>query len=266
MKLKGYNGVSDNDSVIFFNYRTDRTRQLAQAIIEPDFSGFERVKKNVYFTAMTNYYDSKYLKSAYSDNRRANLLGEVISDNNLSQLRISETEKYAHVTFFMNGQIEKPFRKEYRILIPSPKVATYDLNPEMSALLIAKELEKNIIQKDYDFIAVNIVNCDMVGHTGKVKAIIKAVKAVDEAVRIIVDAGLKKNYGILVMADHGNAEDQTERYKTSHTVNPVPFILVSNQYKDVKLKKNKGLMDVAPTILKMIGINKPKEMTGEPIF
>jgi 2,3-bisphosphoglycerate-independent phosphoglycerate mutase len=266
MKMKGYKGAGNNDSVIFFNYRTDRTRQLTQAIIEPDFRGFKRAKKNVYFAGMTNYYESKYLNYAYGDNNPVNLLGEVISNNNLSQLRISETEKYAHVTFFMNGQIEKPFRGEDRILIPSPKVATYDLQPQMSAPLIANELAKNIREKDYDFIAVNLVNCDMVGHTGNVKAIIKAVRAVDEAARIIVNEGLKKDYCILVMADHGNAEDQTERHKTSHTANPVPFILVSNKFKNIKLKKNRGLMDVAPTILKILGIPKPKEMTGESIF
>jgi len=266
MKIKGYEGVNDNDSMIFFNYRTDRPRQLTKSIIEPGFFEFEREKKKVYFVAMTNYYESKNLKYAYPDIKPKNILGQLISEAGLSQLRISETEKYAHVTYFMNGQIEPPFPKEERILIPSPKVATYDLKPEMSAPLIAEELVKNIRDKNYDFIAVNLVNCDMVGHTGKTPAIIRAVKAVDAAAEKIVNAGLEKNYAILVMADHGNAEDQTKKWKTSHTINPVPFILVSKEYKDVKLKPGKGLMDVAPTILKLLRIAKPKEMTGEAIF
>lgn len=266
MRLKGYSGINDFDSMIFFNYRTDRPRQLSQAIIEPDFKEFSRVKKNIYFVSMTDYYDSKFLKYAYPEIKPTSLLGQIISNKNLSQLRISETEKYAHVTYFMNGQIEKAFRGEDRILIQSPKVATYDLQPEMSAPLIADELVKNIKEKDYDFIAVNLVNCDMVGHSGITPAIIKAVKAVDNATKLIVEAGLEKNYAIIVMADHGNAEDQTIKWRTSHTINPVPFILVSNKYKNVKLKKGKGLQDIAPTILKLMNINKPKEMTGESIF
>ncbi|MFA5332872.1 MAG: 2,3-bisphosphoglycerate-independent phosphoglycerate mutase [Candidatus Nanoarchaeia archaeon] len=266
MKMKGYEGVKDNDSIIFFNYRTDRPRQLTQAIIEPEFKEFSRIKKNVYFVAMTQYYKSKYLNYAYNEIAPKNILGQVISENGLSQLRISETEKYAHVTYFFNGQIEKAFKGEDRILIPSPKVATYDLKPEMSASLIAAELVKNINEKNYDFIAVNLVNCDMVGHTGITHAIIKAVKAVDEASNEIITAGLKKNYAILVIADHGNAEDQTKKWRTSHTINPVPCILVSNCYKNVKLKKGKGLSDVAPTILKLMGLPKPQEMTGEPLI
>jgi len=266
MKLKGYEGIKENDSIIFFNYRTDRPRQLTQAIIEPGFSGFERVYKKVFFVGMTNYYESKNFKAAYTYVEPKNLLGEIVSNKGLRQLRISETEKYAHVTFFFNGQLETPFIGEDRILIPSPKVATYDLEPKMSAPLIAEELVKNINQKEYDFIAVNLVNCDMVGHTGKTKAIITAVNAVDEATEKIVKAGLNKNYAIIVMADHGNAEDQTIKWKTSHTINPVPFILVANNMKNVILKNNTGLKDVAPTILKLLNINKPVDMTGEPIF
>ncbi|MDD4353740.1 MAG: 2,3-bisphosphoglycerate-independent phosphoglycerate mutase [Candidatus Nanoarchaeia archaeon] len=266
MKMKGYEGVKENDSIIFFNYRTDRPRQLTKAIIEPGFKEFERDKKNIYFTAMTNYYESKYLNYAYPDIKPENILGQVISENGLSQLRISETEKYAHVTYFINGQIEEPFKGEDRILIPSPKIATYDLQPEMSAPLIAKELVKNIKEKNYDFIAVNLVNCDMVGHTGKTSAIIQGVKAVDDATNEIVNAGLEKDYAILIIADHGNAEDQTKKWKTSHTINPVPCILVSKKYNNVKLKKGKGLKDVAPTVLKLLGIELPKDMTGEPIF
>ncbi len=266
LKAKGYTGIKDNDSIIFFNYRTDRTRQLTQAIVEPKFSGFEREKTKANLTAMTKYYESKYLKYAFSDTELKNILGEVISKAGMSQLRISETEKYAHVTFFMNCQNEKPYPKEERVLIPSPKVATYDLAPEMSAPLIADELEKIIPAKDYDFITVNLVNCDMVGHTGKMSAIIKGVKAVDDATKKITIAGLNKGYAVLIFADHGNAEDQRPEWITSHTINPVPIILASEKYKNVKLKEGKGLCDIAPTVLKLLGLKKPKEMTGEALF
>lgn len=266
MKIKGYEGFNENDSVIFFNYRTDRPRQLTQAIVEPSFGAFERIKKRVYFVAMTDYYKSDYLHAAYKELKPHNFLGQVVSEKGLKQLRISETEKYAHVTFFLNGQVETPFKGEDRILIPSPKVATYDLQPEMSAPLIAKELVKNIKEKDYDFIAVNLVNCDMVGHTGKTPAIIKGVKAVDKASSEIIQAAIEKDYAVLVIADHGNAEDQTTKWRTSHTTNPVPCILVMKGKEKIKLKSKKGLSDVAPTILKILGISKPHEMTGEPIF
>lgn len=260
-----YQGIKENDSIIFFNYRTDRPRQLTQAIIEPNFKDFETKKLKVFFVPMTNYYNSKKIMPVFNEIQPKNFLGQILAKNNLKQLRISETEKYAHVTYFMNCQIEKPFFKEDRILIPSPKVATYDLMPKMSAEKISNELGKQIKKKIYDFIAVNLVNCDMVGHTGKTKAIIKAVKTVDLATQKIVNAGLKNDYAIIITADHGNAEDQTIKWRTSHTINPVPLIIASNNLK-INLKKKGELQDLAPTILKLLRVKKPKEMTGKPLF
>jgi len=273
IKAKWYKGFSKNDSVIFYNFRTDRTRQLTKAIIEKKFEGWNRGERkkspiNVFFVAMTQYYSPMNAKVAFKDLKLKNLLGEVISKAGMKQLRIAETEKYAHVTFFFNGQNEKPFKGEDRILINSPRVATYDLKPEMSAYLITENLLRNIKSKKYDLIVVNFANSDMVGHTGISNAIIKSVKVVDECIGKIADEGLKNNYTLLISADHGNAEDQTKKWRTSHTINPVPLILISNNktFSKAKLKKGKGLKDIAPTILKIMGINKPKEMTGENLI
>lgn len=266
-KLKGYTGINKKDSFIFFNFRTDRTRQLTQAIVEKDFPGWERKPLGVYFVAMTQFYKPMNAHVAFEDQSLNNLLGEVISKNGIKQLRISETEKYAHVTFFFNGQVEEPNKDEDRILIPSPKVATYDLKPEMSAYEVTERLVKGIEKGKYGFIVVNIVNGDLVGHTGVVEACKKAVKAVDECVKKVVDKGLEKDYALLVFADHGNIEDQSPKWRTSHTTNPVPLILVSNnpRLKACKLRKG-GLQDIAPTVLQIMGIKKPKEMTGESLI
>jgi 2,3-bisphosphoglycerate-independent phosphoglycerate mutase len=267
-KLKGYAGIRPKDSVIFFNFRTDRPRQLTKAIVEKRFEGWKRKQLDVFFVAMTKYYEPMNAKIAFKELKIKNILGEIISINGLKQLRISETEKYAHVTFFFNCQTEKPFAGEDRVLIHSPKVPTYDLKPEMSAYEVTNRLVKEIRKGKYDFIVVNLVNCDMVGHTAVVSAIRKAVKAVDDCVGKIVDAGLKKDYSMLIFADHGNAEDQTAKWVTSHTTNPVPFILVSNdeRLKKAKLKKNKGLQDIAPTVLGLMGMKKAKEMKGESLL
>jgi 2,3-bisphosphoglycerate-independent phosphoglycerate mutase len=201
---------------------------------------------------------------AYTEKPLANLLGECISQANLKQLRISETEKYAHVTFFFNGQKEVANKGEDRIIIKSPRVATYDLTPAMSVFKIAKRLKKEIEKKYYDFIVVNLVNGDMVGHTGKIKKIIKAIEAVDKAQEEIITAGLKANYTCLALADHGNAEDKGKLTATSHTTNPVPVILISNnpKFKNTKILKGAGLQDIAPSILKIMDLNIPKDMTG----
>lgn len=260
-----YSGFSKNDSVIFWNFRTDRLRQLTKAICEKRFNYFKRNYIKIYATTLTSYYKSNSFNVAFKNIILKNLLGEVIANNNLKQLRISETEKYAHVTFFFNGQKEIPYKNEDRILIPSPKVSTYDLLPEMSAFKITKRLIKEINKEFYDFIVVNLVNCDMVGHTGKKLPTIKAIETVDSCVGDIVKAGIKKDYSLLIFGDHGNAEDQTIKWRTSHTTNKVPFILVSNM-KNIKLKKNKGLSNIAPTVLKILKIKKPKEMTGTSIF
>lgn len=267
-KLRGYSGVNAKDSFIFYNFRTDRTRQLTRAIVEKDFEGWERKPLNVYYVAMTQFYKPMDAHVAFENQSLNNILGEVISKKGIKQLRISETEKYAHVTFFFNSQIEKPFKGEERILVPSPKVATYDLKPEMSAYEVTEKLIKEIEKYKYGFIVVNMVNGDLVGHTGVVGACLKAVKAVDECVGRIVDKGLEKDYTLLVFADHGNIEDQTEKWRTSHTIDPVPFILVSkdNKLKNCGLRKDGGLVDIAPTVLDIIGINKPKEMTGKSLI
>jgi len=263
-KLKGYTGVSKGDGFIFFNFRTDRTRQLTKAIVEKEFPGWERKPLDVYYAAMTQFYKPMNAHVAFEDQFHKNLLGEVISSKGIEQLRISETEKYAHVTFFFNGQIEKPNKGEDRILIQSPKVATYDLKPEMSAYEVTDRLVKEIKKDKYGLIVVNIVNGDLVGHTGVAKACLKAVKAVDDCVGKIVDAGLDKDYSMLIFADHGNIEDQTSKWNTSHTIDKVPLVLVSND-SGFKLKKG-GLSDIAPTVLSIMDIKKPKEMTGESLI
>jgi 2,3-bisphosphoglycerate-independent phosphoglycerate mutase len=267
-KASWYSGIKPQDSIIFFNFRTDRPRQLTRAIVEKEFEGWNRVPLDVFYVGMTQYYIPMNAAVAFKDVSMKNLLGNIVSSQGLKQLRISETEKYAHVTFFFNGQIEEPDAGEDRILIHSPKVATYDLQPEMSVHEIANKLESEIATRKYDLIVTNLVNGDMVGHTGITSAIHKAVTAVDDALGQIVNAGLANEYTIIVFADHGNVEDQTPMWRTSHTTNPVPCILVSNDpiLKAAKLKSGKGLKDIAPTILDILGIPKPKEMTGESII
>lgn len=264
-KLNSYSGFSKKDGVIFFNYRTDRPRQLTKAIIEKNFNNFKREFIPVFFTAMTKYYEKMPAKIAFLNKEQKNLLGEIIANSNLKQLRISETEKYAHVSFFFNGQNEKKYKNEDRILIPSPQVKTYDLKPEMSVFKIVNRLDKEIKKEKYDFILVNLVNCDMVGHTGKSLAIKKAVTAVDKAQGQIVKNALKYNYSCLLLADHGNVEDKTKKTSTSHTTNPVPVIFLTDkkELKKLKIKKIAGLADVAPSVLKILKIKKAKEMTGK---
>ena len=267
-KSSGYEGVKKEDSFIFYNFRTDRPRQLTMAIVEKEFEGWERKPIDVFYVTMTQYYNPMNAKSAFKDQSFDNLLGEVVSKTGLKQLRISETEKYAHVTFFFNGQIEEPNKGEERELIKSPRVATYDLKPEMGVYEITDKLIDKIKTNEYGFIVTNLVNGDMVGHTGIKKAIHKAVKAVDECVGKIVETGIENDYTLLIFADHGNAEDQTAKWRTSHTVNKVPFVLVSgdSSLKNVILKAHMGLKDIAPTALELLGIEKPQEMTGESLI
>ncbi|MBD3163587.1 2,3-bisphosphoglycerate-independent phosphoglycerate mutase [Candidatus Woesearchaeota archaeon] len=267
-KQAGYEGVNKGDSIIFYNFRTDRTRQLTKAIVEEKFEGWERKALDVFYVAMTQYYAPMNARAAFKDQKFHNILGQVISDNGLKQLRISETEKYAHVTFFFNCQAEEPFKNEDRILINSPKVATYDLKPEMSVYEITDRLVSEIKKEKYDFIVTNLVNGDMVGHTGNADAVHKAVGAVDDCLGEITNKGIERGYTILVFADHGNAEDQTKAWGTSHTLNKVPFILVSGDadLRNARLEKNKGLKDIAPTVLRIMGIDKPEEMSGESLI
>jgi len=269
-KLSGYSGIHPHDSVIFYNFRSDRPRQLTRAMIEDKFEGWRRKPLNIFFVAMTQYYEpmNKIAHIAFKRIAVKNNLADVLEKNKLKQLRISETEKYAHVTFFFNSEVEKPKKGEDRILIPSPKVSTYDKKPEMSAPKITETVLKEIEKNKYDVIIMNFANGDMVGHTGEWKAVLKAVKTVDESIKKITQKVLSINGTLLITADHGNCEDMTERWRTSHTLNKIPFILVSNNSKliSTKLKENRGLRDIAPTILKLLKIKKPKEMTGVPLF
>jgi 2,3-bisphosphoglycerate-independent phosphoglycerate mutase len=265
--------VGDNDSVIFFNFRTDRPRQLTKAFIEKRFKKFKRKKyPKVLFVTMTEYDKNFDCLFAFKEEVVKNNLGQILAKHKLKQLRIAETEKYAHVTYFFNSQIEKPNKGEKRILIPSPKVASYDLKPEMAAFKITNEAVKQIAKKEFDFILVNFANCDLVGHSGVKKAIIKAVEVVDQCLDKIVKAGLENNYVLILTADHGSAEDKLylngkPRPKPSHSTNPVHFVIVSDDERLKKIKLKKGEQkDVAPTILDIMNIKKPKEMTGKSLI
>jgi 2,3-bisphosphoglycerate-independent phosphoglycerate mutase len=260
---KEYDGFKEGDSVIFYNFRSDRPRQLTQAIIERNFTHWKRKKLSVFFVSMTSYYRS-LRNVAFKKKKEKNILGEVISKKGMKQLRISETEKYPHVTFFFNNQEEKPFLGETRLMVPSLRIPTYDLRPKMKAGVIAKKAVEEIKKNKYSFIVINLVNADMVGHTAKKEAIIEAVETVDRETDKIVQAGMKDGYTIFIFADHGNAEDQRPQWATSHTINPVKLTVVSTEKK--KLKKGGGLQDIAPTALAVLGIKKPKEMTGDSLF
>lgn len=240
-----YTGLKNNDGIILFNFRADRMRQLTKLLL--------KVNKNI--VSMTEYSKDLKTKVLFKPTFVNNSLGEILSKNNLKQLRIAESEKGPHVTYFFNGEREEPFKNENRIILPSPKVATYDLKPEMSAFKITKKL-LNVFEK-YDFILLNFANGDMVGHTGVLKAAIKGVEAVDGCIGKIVDE--MKDYMIIITADHGNCENMMGKFKTSHTFNKVPFILVNDKFKGSKLRSG-SLYNIAPTILKMMKLKKPKEM------
>jgi len=261
--------IEDNDSIIFFNFRPDRARELTRAIIDDEFEGFERpLKKNLYYVTMTEYDKTiPHVHVAYKTDNLVNTLGETISKLGLTQLRIAETEKYAHVTFFFNGGREVPFENEDRVLIPSPKVATYDLKPEMSAYEVKDEVIRRIKSGKYDLIILNFANPDMVGHTGVIPAAVKAIETIDECMGEILKVMDEVGGEVLVTADHGNSEymldEVTKTPVTSHTSNKVPFILVSDR--NVSLKDG-ILADIAPTILDLLGIQKPSEMTGESLI
>ena len=266
-----YEGIQDKDSIIFFNYRLDRTRQLTHALINTEFDKFKRQKKEVTFVAFTNYYDNMNAEIAFTPISNKNILGEVLSNNNLYQLRIAETEKYAHVTFFFNGQNETPNKNETRVLINSPKVATYDLQPEMSAYEVTEKVIEKLNEDKYEVIILNFANGDMVGHTGILDAAIKAVETVDECIGKIVELILEKKGTAIITADHGNCEQMidyiTNKPMTAHTTNDVPLILVSADEKLKKTKLKQGtLADIAPTILEILEIKKPEEMTGQSLI
>ncbi|WP_406660473.1 2,3-bisphosphoglycerate-independent phosphoglycerate mutase [Methanolobus sp. ZRKC3] len=266
---KAVGNVKDGDSVIFFNFRPDRARQLTYAFVSDDFDGFERkVRPDVYYVCMTEYDETLHAPIAFPAESIENTLGEVLSKNKLKQLRIAETEKYAHVTFFFNGGVEHRNEGEERCLVPSPKVATYDLKPEMSAYEVTDELVEKIRSGKYDVIILNFANMDMVGHTGIFEATIKAVGTVDECVGRTIETIIGENGAAIITADHGNAEKivdySTGIAHTAHTSNTVKAILV-NAGDGIGLKKGR-LSDIAPTMLEILGIEQPEEMTGTSLL
>ena len=267
--LESYQGANDGDGFICANFRADRAREITSALGDPDFSGFVR-DKAVKFSSIVcitelSKHISKFAKVIFKPTELKNNLGEVIANNGLKQLRTSETEKYAHVTFFFNGGLEDKFAGEERILVPSPNVATYDLQPEMSAREVTENLQDAILSEKFDLIVVNYANTDMVGHTGSLDAAVKAVETVDACISKLDDA-LKKVGGVMfITADHGNSEQMENKTSgqphTSHTTNPVPFVMAGSNVENYKLK-NGRLCDIAPTILEIMQIEKPVEMTG----
>ncbi len=263
--------IQDGDAFFFFNFRADRARQLTQAILDPQFKEFARPKFcKVYFAAMVHYEKGLDYPTAFENQSVENSVGELVSKKGWPQLRIAETEKFAHVTFFFSGGREAPFLLEDRILIPSPKVATYDLKPEMSAEEVTERVLKAIAEDKYHLIVLNFANPDMVGHSGILSAAIKAVEAVDKCLGRIEKAILAKKGTLFVTSDHGNCEMMrdpiTGQPHTSHTTNPVPAILIGEPYKGLKLLSGRRLSDVAPTLSKMMGLPIPKSMTAQGLI
>jgi len=257
--------VQDGDVVVFMNYRSDRARQLTRAFIEPDFSGFTRQAwpQLGAFVTLTSYSEDFHVPVAYPSTRVENVFGEYLANLGLRQLRIAETEKYAHVTFFFNGGVETPFPGEDRILVPSPKVATYDLQPEMNAAQLTDKLVDAINSDSYDVIICNYANPDMVGHTGNYAATVKAIETIDLCLGRVVDAAVKRGGELLITADHGNAEllrnETTGQAHTAHTFNPVPLIYIG---RPATIAPSGALSDVAPTMLYLMGIERPPQMDG----
>lgn len=262
--------ISEGDSVIFFNFRPDRAREITRTLVDPAFDGFERKKGlfPLHYVCLTQYDATMpNVEVAFKPQVLTNVMGEYLAKCGKTQLRIAETEKYAHVTFFFNGGVEAAFEGEDRALIASPKVATYDLQPEMSAFEVADECVKRIESGKYDVIILNFANCDMVGHTGIFDAAVKAVEAVDTCVGKVVDAVLAAQGQVLLTADHGNADQMYEADGspfTAHTTNPVPFLVAGAG--DVALREGGVLADIAPTMLQLLGLPQPEEMTGKSIL
>ena len=259
--------IKDGDGLIFFNFRADRARQITRAFVDPDLDTFERrISPRIYYVCMTQYDATIDAPVAFSPQNLGQTLGEVLAARGVRQLRIAETEKYAHVTFFFNGGEEEPNPGEERILIPSPDVPTYNLKPEMSAGEVTTRVLNEIERDYYDVIIMNYANPDMVGHTGILEAAVEAVKTVDECLSQVVDLVLDKGGCVLITADHGNCEMMVSPEGspfTAHTTDEVPFILVANQFKGRALRDNCSLRDIAPTILDLLDIPVPEEMTGE---
>ncbi len=262
--------VEDGDSIIFFNFRPDRAREIARAFVDRDFCEFATKSIRVHYTCMTQYDATLNAPVAFPPEDLTDTLGEVVSRAKLMQLRIAETEKYAHVTYFFNGGKEAVNPGEDRVLIPSPKVATYDLQPEMSAYEVRDELLARLDSGRYDLVVLNFANPDMVGHTGIFEAAVKAVEVVDGCVGEIVDRILSLGGAVLLTADHGNAEkmrdSDTDQPHTAHTTNPVPFTLITSDRKSYPLREDGILADVAPTVLQLMHIPQPEAMTGRTLI
>jgi 2,3-bisphosphoglycerate-independent phosphoglycerate mutase len=256
--------IKENDVVICFNFRTDRCREITQVLTQSDMPEFGMNVLPLYYVTMTNYDATfKNVHILYDKDNLVNTLGEVLERAGKKQIRIAETEKYPHVTFFFSGGREKEFNGEKRIMVPSPKVATYDLKPEMSAAELTEAIIPELQKGKTDFICLNFANADMVGHTGDYNAVIKALETVDACAQRVVETGIEKGYSFIIIADHGNSDfmlNPDGSPNTAHTTNPVPCILIDSDYKHVKSGK---LADIAPTILKIMGIGIPKEMNGE---
>ena len=264
----GYAGMEDADGVIFFNFRPDRARELTHAFTDTEFAGFERKGAVKAFATMTQFEEGLNVKVAFPPEAIVNTLGEIVSKAGMTQLRIAETEKYAHVTFFFNGGVEEPYEGEDRILVPSPKVATYDLQPEMSAIEVTDKVVEAIKSRKYDFIILNYANGDMVGHTGVLEAAVKAVETVDTCVGRFVEAIREVGGEVCITADHGNADQMVDPDTgapfTAHTTNPVPFIVVSDRVSEIA--SDGALCDIAPTMLTLAGMEIPAEMSGKPLI
>ncbi len=259
--------IEQDDVVIFFNFRTDRGRQLTEALSQRDFPDLDMHALKLYFVTLSSYDDSfKNIHVVYTKENLTETLGEILEKNNKTQIRIAETEKYPHVTFFFSGGREVPFDGEKRILCPSPKVATYDLQPEMSAYALRDKILPEINNKTADFICLNFANPDMVGHTGVFEAAVKACETVDICVKSVVEAAIVNDYTVIILADHGNSESMRNADgspNTAHTTNPVPVILVD---KDIKSIKDGVLSNIAPTVLELMGIEKPEIMTQSSLI
>ncbi|MDH7496990.1 MAG: 2,3-bisphosphoglycerate-independent phosphoglycerate mutase, partial [Syntrophomonadaceae bacterium] len=263
--------VRDGDAVIFFNFRADRARQITRAFVDREFQGFPRqVHPQVHFVCMTQYDVTIAAPVAFAPQDLSDTLGEVLARHGLRQLRIAETEKYAHVTFFFNGGVEQPNPLEERVLIPSPPVPTYDLKPEMSAFEVTERVLAELERDCFDVIVLNYANPDMVGHTGMLEPAVKAIKAVDHCLGEVVSAVQARGGEVLVTADHGNAETMIDPESgephTAHTSNPVPFILVSERFRGCRLRQGRALRDIAPTMLEMLGLPLPAAMTGASLI
>ena len=276
--------IQDNDAVIFFNFRPDRMRQLAKAFVLPEFDKFERKRvEDLFPVTMAEYEKGLPVETAFPPEQIEQCLAQIISEAGLKQFHIAETEKYAHVTFFLNGTKEDPFDGEERVIIPSPKVATYDLAPEMSTKEITDRVVKEMQENKYDFLVMNFANPDMVGHTGNLEATMKGIEVVDECLGKIAEATLQRDGSMFITADHGNAEElknlRTGDINKEHATNPVPFVIIANQYEgqpsiagevpegDLSLMPPVGMLaDVAPTILTVMGLEQPPEMSGQPLL